>query len=106
MSRWSKGSVVFVTVAALSFTLLASPVLAEHQTSVAPAAVESSSAEAMVFDFLFLRPLGVAATAAGGTFFVISLPFSAMGNNTGQAARKLMVEPAKFTFSRPLGQLE
>ena len=44
---------------------------------------------------------------AGGLIFLsfISLPFSIPGGNVGTAAQELVVKPAKFTFSRPLGQL-
>ncbi|MFP3869536.1 MAG: hypothetical protein ACLFVT_01475 [Syntrophobacteria bacterium] len=101
MSAWRKQSVVFLLVATLLLTVAPSSALAEGQKSVT-----DSSGEAMIFDFLFLRPLGVAATAVGSSFFVATLPFSALGKNTGEAARKMMVEPAKFTFTRPLGQLD
>jgi len=36
--------------------------------------------------------------------FILSLPFSAAGKNVGQTARTLVVTPAKFTFTRPLGK--
>ncbi len=62
------------------------------------------SAEVMTADALLVRPLGIVATVAGAGLFVISLPFSAIGGNVGQAAEALVVAPAKMTFARPLGQ--
>ncbi len=62
------------------------------------------STEEMVIDALFVRPLGIIATIIGAGFFVISLPFSLLGRNAGEAASKLVVDPAKFTFTRPLGE--
>ncbi|MBW1890802.1 MAG: hypothetical protein JRI93_09815 [Deltaproteobacteria bacterium] len=62
------------------------------------------STEEMVIDALFVRPLGIIATIIGAGFFVISLPFSLLGRNAGEAASKLVVDPAKFTFARPLGE--
>jgi hypothetical protein len=59
----------------------------------------------MCGDILLLRPLGFAATVIGAGVFVVSLPFSALGRNVDEAAQKLIVEPAKFTLSRPLGEL-
>ncbi len=78
-----------------------------------PAALPASDAEAvlgepvtvesMIVDVVLARPLGLAVTIVGGALFVVSLPFSAMGKNTGAAYEKLLKTPAKFTFQRPLG---
>lgn len=65
---------------------------------------ESPSAAAMGFDVLLVRPLGLVSTVAGAGLFVVSLPFSVLGMNTGEAAVRLVGEPAKFTFVRPLGE--
>lgn len=64
------------------------------------------SAEAMAFDLVLIRPLGVVATAAGLGLFVVSLPFAILTGNISDPAQRLVVEPAKFTFSRQLGSLE
>jgi hypothetical protein len=64
---------------------------------------ERPGAAAMVADLLVARPLGIAFTAIGTTVFVVSLPFSALGGNVGEAAEKLVVEPARETFVRCLG---
>lgn len=61
------------------------------------------SAGAMAFDFLLVRPGGLVATAAGLSCFAVTLPFSLLGWNVGTAAEKLVVDPVKFTFFRPLG---
>ena len=61
------------------------------------------SAESMVGDAVVGRPLGLATTVAGIALFVVSLPFSALGGNAEEAADKMVVGPAKFTFTRPLG---
>ncbi len=66
---------------------------------------EENSAVAMFGDALIIRPLGLAATVLGAAVFVISLPFHALGGNTREAARKLVVEPAEYTFKRPLGEI-
>ena len=63
-----------------------------------------NSTEEMVADALFVRPLGIIATIVGAGLFVISLPFSLLGRNVGEAGSKLVVDPAKFTFVRPLGE--
>lgn len=60
-------------------------------------------AYAMVGDLLIARPLGAALTVIGTAAFVVSLPFSALGGNVGEAADALVVAPAKLTFARCLG---
>jgi hypothetical protein len=92
--------IFFLLAAVLLFTWAASPVLAKEKQSITG---EDRNAVSMMFDLVLLRPLGLAATVVGTAFFVVSLPFSILGGNTGEAAKKLMVEPAKYTFTRPLG---
>ena len=58
----------------------------------------------MLLDMVFMRPLMLVATAAGAVSFVVTLPFSALGGNVGEAAKTLVVEPAQYTFVRPLGE--
>ncbi|MCX7060267.1 MAG: hypothetical protein QE272_03085 [Nevskia sp.] len=62
------------------------------------------SAGAMTVDLLVARPLGLVATVLGTVVFVASLPFQALAGNVADPARKLVVEPAAFTFVRPLGE--
>ena len=62
-----------------------------------------NTAEAMAADFLVVRPLGIVASVVGTAIFIVSLPFSALGGNTEIACQKLVEDPVKFTFKRPLG---
>jgi hypothetical protein len=65
------------------------------------------SGVAMAADLLIVRPLGLVATVLGTGLFVLQLPLSLIqGEPPNDAARKLVVEPAQFTFSRPLGDME
>jgi adenosylmethionine-8-amino-7-oxononanoate aminotransferase len=64
------------------------------------------SAEAMIADGLIVRPFGVAAILLGTVAFVVTLPFSIPTKSVNKAAQKLVADPAKYTFSRPLGQIE
>jgi hypothetical protein len=57
----------------------------------------------MAGDALVVRPLGACATIIGGAVFIVSLPFSALGGNTGEAFDYMVKDPFKFTFNRPLG---
>ena len=62
-----------------------------------------TSAVAIIADVVLLRPLGLAATVVGSFFFVAALPFSLLGGNVEDSAKKLVVEPALYTFKRPAG---
>lgn len=55
-------------------------------------------------DLLIARPGGLAATVLGTAVFIVGLPFTLISGSTEQAAQKLVVEPAQYTFTRPLGQ--
>jgi hypothetical protein len=67
---------------------------------------EDVSAEAMIVDGLLLRPGGIVATVLGTAVFVVTLPFSIPTRSVDKAAQKLVVDPARYTFVRPLGQVD
>lgn len=64
------------------------------------------SATAMAFDVAVVRPVSLVATVAGTGLFIVSLPFSLLGHNTDKAGERLVAEPAKYTFARPLGNFD
>jgi hypothetical protein len=64
-----------------------------------------SSSEAMLIDGLLVRPAMLVGTAVGIVTFVGTLPFSILGGNVDEAGEKLVVEPAEYTFVRPLGEM-
>ena len=55
-------------------------------------------------DLLLARPGGAVATVLGTAIFVVGLPFTLINGSTEQAAQTLIVQPANYTFARPLGQ--
>ncbi|MEM8766820.1 MAG: hypothetical protein AAGE43_05215 [Pseudomonadota bacterium] len=59
--------------------------------------------EDQVADALIARPVGIAATGAGAVVWGVSLPFSLLGGNAGEAADKLVGGPGRETFVRCLG---
>ena len=62
-----------------------------------------NSAEIMAADFAVVRPLQFVSLVTGTVVFIVSLPFSALGDNVNEAYTKMMKEPARMTFLRPLG---
>jgi len=90
---------IFLVAAALIFIPAGSGVMAQSgfdQEKISPDL-------AMAGDILFVRPIGIVGTAIGTVLFIVSVPFSAAGGNTKQAFQKMVAEPAKFTFKRPIG---
>lgn len=62
------------------------------------------TADAAAADLLVARPGGLVATVLGTAVFIVGLPFTLINGSTEQAAQALVVEPAQYTFARPLGQ--
>lgn len=58
---------------------------------------------AMIGDLVIARPLLAGVTAIGAAAFVVSLPFTLLAGNTGEAGRELVVRPGRATFVRCLG---
>ena len=101
MSLTSRG---LSLLAGLALSLAAGTAVAQDSTGREDSRGGAPSAAAMAVDLLVARPLGLAATVVGSVVFVASLPFTALAGNVGDPADKLVVEPAKFTFVRPLGE--
>ncbi len=57
----------------------------------------------MAADLLIGRPVLLATTLVGSVFWLVALPFSALGGNVKASADALVVGPAKATFVRCLG---
>ena len=64
---------------------------------------QPATAGSMLADTVMVRPLTLIGPAVGVVTFVVTLPFSALGGNVGDAGQILVVDPAKYTFIRPLG---
>ena len=101
MFKLVKKSLIIVMIAAMTVMPIATSALAEEYFEA-----EDPSGGEMMFDFAVVRPIGIAATAVGCVFFVLSSPFAALGGNIDDAKEMLVKDPAAFTFKRPLGQFE
>ncbi len=99
MKKITKRWIIVLMIATLIIVPFGSSALAQEFFE----AKEPEGGE-MIYDFVVLRPVGIIATAVGSIFFVVSLPFSALGDNVDAAKEKLVKDPYKFTFERPLGQ--
>jgi hypothetical protein len=100
MNRWNR-----ILVA----TLLGSTLAAQGATAgeaIPQDGRRAPSAEMMILDGLVYRPLSLAGTIIGTGIFVVTLPFSLAGGNADDAGRRLVVEPARDTFTRCLGCID
>ncbi|MDQ7786333.1 MAG: hypothetical protein RDU01_01875 [Thermodesulfovibrionales bacterium] len=60
----------------------------------------------VIGDLAIARPLGIVVTVAGSALFVVSLPFALTSGSVNNTADKLVGEPFRFTFKRPLGDFK
>lgn len=101
----SRAQALISSVAFATFLVVSTTALAEENS---PAQSDNYDATglAMAADFVIARPLGLVTTLVGSAIFLAALPFEAMSGTVTDAASYLVEEPAKYTFTRPLGQLE
>lgn len=59
----------------------------------------------MLADAFLVRPAALVGSLVTTATFVVTLPFSLLGGNVGDSADKLVVEPWRYTFVRPLGDI-
>lgn len=64
---------------------------------------ENPDPYAMLGDFFVARPIGLVLTAGGAGLWLISLPFTLLAGNAGEAADTLILGPGEQTFMRCLG---
>jgi hypothetical protein len=67
---------------------------------------EVPTGEQMALDLILVRPLSLAGTVLGIGVFVVALPINALTLNFKEPARRLVLEPAQYTFVRRLGDLD
>ena len=60
----------------------------------------------VVADVLIVRPGCFVATVLGSALFVVALPAAAISRSIPKTADVLVVQPAKATFSRPVGDMD
>jgi len=93
-----------VTILLIAILLFSSPVLAANDDYYSDD-YSGPSAEAIIVDFVVVRPLSIIGTAIGCGAFVVTLPFTVWSKERmAKAGNALVVEPGKFAFVRPLGE--
>jgi len=88
----------------ISLTLSLAPVAAMAQEGTGVYVYESEpSGEAMIGDALIVRPVSLVCLGVSSLVFLIGWPFAAAGGNQDEAKQKLLKDPVRYTFKRPLG---
>jgi len=90
----------------LVVSLQVNPLNASAETTKKISDKSQTNPITMTLDLIFLRPLGLVAILGGAVVFVVSSPFSALGDNIDEAWNSLVVAPAEYTFKRPLGDYD
>jgi hypothetical protein len=98
MHKKLKQSMVLFIAATLIVISFGSNALAQVEFEKA-----QPSAGAMFYDMFAVRPIGLVAIVSCTVVYVVALPFAIIGGNTKAATKKLVAEPWKYTFSRPVG---
>ncbi|MCX7857938.1 MAG: hypothetical protein N2513_08195 [Deltaproteobacteria bacterium] len=88
----------------LIIVLLFVPLFLIHAASD-PEVKGKPSGESILFDLVILRPFGIATCALGIAASIVSIPFNIANPDPEYVGKKLLGEPFKFTFIRPLGQI-
>ncbi len=91
-----------VVASALASTMLFAA-MAPVTAQAAESTLDRPGEMAMIGDAVFARPFLLASTVVGAGLYVVTLPFSLLGGNPGEAGEVLVMNPGKNTFVRCLG---
>lgn len=62
--------------------------------------------ELIIADVLFLRVAGLVACVIGAVGAFLTWPFAVSSNTGDLVGRQLLIKPFRYTFERPLGQMD
>ena len=95
-----------VVTLSISTTLLSGSVVAAGCDTDYRHQADEPIAGAMLVDAVVVRPLTLVASVVGTALWVVTLPFTLLGGNTGEAGDILVLDPLCYTFKRPLGYMD
>jgi len=99
---------VMLILALFGFTSIAgaSEILSERPTIEAPG--QEPSGGDMLLDIALVRPMSFVGLLIGSVTWVVAAPFALIADGTDgieKISGPLVVEPAKYTFVRPVGEM-
>jgi hypothetical protein len=92
-----------ITILSLA-VLLTLPSASTHASDLS-SDYEETNGTAIVLDVLIARPLGITSLAIGTVVFIVALPYTIPSWTIGRTADKLIADPFRFTFLRPVGEV-
>ena len=99
MRKARTSMMVFLVVAALIAVPFGQAALAQFRPDA-----QEPDAMAMMVDVFPVRALSFCGMVIGTAFFLLTIPVSYIAGNYEEAAEKMIAEPARYTFTRPLGE--
>jgi hypothetical protein len=72
-------------------------------SAATPAVADEDKSLNALADVALVRPGCFVATIGGTALFIVALPFAAMSKSVKKTAHTLIANPAKATFTRPVG---
>jgi hypothetical protein len=72
-------------------------------SAATPAVAEEDKTLNALADVALVRPGCFVATIGGTALFIVAFPFAAMSRSVKKTAHTLIANPAKATFTRPVG---
>jgi hypothetical protein len=99
-----KKKMSFVLIALLVFGVIVPSVYSQETEK--PNYKGTGKGEAILFDLIFLRPLGIASCGIGLATTIVAAPFIVGRENAREIGDALLNEPGNFTVIRPLGQID
>lgn len=67
---------------------------------------DAVSREEKVLDAAVVRPMTLVSSAIGAFGWVVTLPFTLPSGSAGETAKSWVGDPLKYTFCRPIGDME
>jgi len=67
---------------------------------------EAPTTGEMAVDAAVVRPMTLWASAIGAVGWVVTLPFTILSGTADDTAKAWVADPLKYTFCRPVGQME
>jgi hypothetical protein len=97
MTCWKKRSIALMVVTTFMLSFAAVPALAQEEGDPAMPLY-------IIGDLLIARPVGVVVTLTGLVLYGITFPATFPIKEHRKVWNALVVEPAEFTFIRPVGE--
>lgn len=83
---------------------MASIIFATSLFAVSSTPTMAASTDSIIADVLVMRPAGLVATVLGSGLYIVALPVTYPMGYADKSLDKLVIEPTKYTFTRPIGE--